>query len=407
MKFFYNLSIHLYYYLIKIASLWNPKAKKWIQGRDEVWSTLNNKIDKNSSYIWFHCASLGEFEQGRPLIERIKRKDPAKKIIITFFSPSGYEVRKDFSSADVVVYLPLDTQNNAQRFLETVHVEMAFFIKYEFWNYFLSELHKQKIETYLVSGIFRPSQVFFKHYGKWYADILKNFTHLYVQNEVSKELLEGINIKNVSVLGDTRFDRVHDIATQAEKIDSIEQFKGNDKLVVCGSTWPEDEKVLLHYINQSEGTKWIIAPHEVSNTHTAELESKIQKKSITFSNLKNSNPSDYDIVIADGYGYLTSLYKYADIAYVGGGFGKSIHNILEAATYGAPIIFGPKHSKFKEALDLIKLKSAFPANSQLEVEALLYQLLTDEDILNNASKRCIQYVKENTGSTDIIIHNHL
>ncbi|MDC1106304.1 glycosyltransferase N-terminal domain-containing protein [Prolixibacteraceae bacterium] len=389
--------------LAHIVSLSNKKAGKWVKGRKEVWAHLNQQVDPNSSYIWVHCASLGEFEQGRPLIERIKAKDPSQKILVTFFSPSGYEVRKNFELADVVLYLPLDTKKNAQRLLSTINIRKAYFIKYEFWYYFLNELHRRSIDTYLVSGIFRPSQIFFKPYGKWYARILHNFTFLYLQNEISKDLLQSIGIHNTQILGDTRFDRVHDIALTANDLPLVETFKQNQKVIVCGSTWPEDEAVLLDYVNESKNIKWIIAPHEVSESHILSLKDRLTKKSVFFSNLKEEDPSQFDIIIADGYGYLTSLYKYADIAYVGGGFGKSIHNILEAATFGAPIVFGPKHSKFKEAVDLIDLKGSFNVHNKDEVKGTINHLLESSDSLQSASTICRKYVAENTGATDVIL----
>lgn len=403
MRFFYDLSIKLYYLLIRIASCSNTKAQNWINGRKEVWSTLEEKNNPTSSYFWFHCASLGEFEQGRPLIERIKKQNPAQKIVITFFSPSGYEVRKNYEYADIVVYLPLDTPRNAKRFLSSINISKAFFIKYEFWYHFLSELNRNKIDTYLVSGIFRPSQIFFKSYGKWYARILKSFRHLYVQNDISEKLLNQIGINNVSVVGDTRFDRVHDIAELAAEIEAIATFKQDKKLIVCGSTWGEDERILIDFINQTQDVQWIIAPHEVKENHILALEEKLQKRTIRFSNLKNSKPTDFEVIIADGYGYLTSLYRYGDIAYVGGGFGKGIHNILEAATYGVPILFGPKHSKFKEAKDLKSQKGAFAIHNKESLNNQLELLLNDGNALKEASQICKDYISQNTGASEVII----
>lgn len=400
----YNIIIKLYFFSICIASLFNNKARLWIRGRKGIFRTLKDQIDQKHPVAWFHCASLGEFEQGRPVIEKFRDQHPDMKILLTFFSPSGYEVRKDYTGADFVFYLPLDSPKNARRFISIVNPEVVYFIKYEYWYFYLKRLNKNDIPVFLVSAGFRNDQVFFKWYGAWYRKILKFFSHLFVKNESSKELLGTIGIDNVTVSGDTRFDRVADIAGRPAPIPLAEQFKQDKIVVVAGSTWPGDEEILVKYINGSGGDiKFIIAPHEISKDNIIRLCNAINKSEILFSEAGKKNIDNAQVLIIDNVGMLSSLYKYGSIAYIGGGFGKGIHNILEAACFGMPVLFGPNYKKFNEAGDLIRKKAAFCVNNYDEFKDILDGMLSDISGLKEAGRIAREYVESNVGATDIIL----
>ncbi|MEE4258320.1 MAG: glycosyltransferase N-terminal domain-containing protein, partial [Bacteroidales bacterium] len=355
MRLFYNLFIFFYQEAIKIAALsGNEKAKKWVQGRKSVFTDLKNAIGKDDKIIWMHCASLGEFEQGRPLIEAIRKRYKDYKILLTFFSPSGYEVRKNYAHADFVFYLPMDTARNARKFIKLVQPRAVFFIKYEFWFNYINELYLRKIPLFMVSSIFRPSQHFFRFWGGWFRKQLRKVTFLFVQDDTSLELLESIKIYHAEMIGDTRFDRVIALSEEKKEFPLMETFADKKPLLIAGSTWPADEDKLLELIEKSNTPfKTIIAPHQVDREHIDQLKKKFQKYSpVLYSSAADGDLKNSRVMIIDGIGYLSYLYTYADITYIGGGFGAGIHNLLEAATYGKPVIFGPNHDKFKEAIEL-------------------------------------------------------
>jgi len=404
MKIIYNLSIYLYYTLIFTASLFSNKAKLWIRGRKNIFDTINNKLqNETSKTVWIHCASLGEFEQGRTIIEAIKTKQPELKIVLTFFSPSGYEIRKNYSGADYIFYLPMDTPSHAAKFISLVRPTVALFVKYEFWFNYLNELKKQNIPTYLVSGIFREDHYFFKGYATWFRKQLKNFSHFFVQNETSNELLKSIGYSNVTISGDTRFDRVRQIAEQTKEFEKIKKFCNTQQTIIAGSTWAPDEKILASYDFKKHDCKLIIAPHEIDEHHLSAIEELFKKENtIRYSIANEDNVSEKNILIVDNIGMLSSLYKYGNIAYIGGGFGAGIHNILEAATFGMPIIFGPNYKKFNEAKDLIQSRGAFSINSKEDFLNTIAFLKNKEEQLKCA-KICKHYVEKNIGATDIIL----
>ena len=390
MRFLYNISIFSYLILIRIASLFNPKAKLWIAGRKGVFQKIKLAIDtsksnsSNSRLIWFHCASLGEFEQGRPLMELIKKQDSSVKILLTFFSPSGYEIRKNYSGADFVFYLPIDTQKNARKFIEIIEPSSVFFIKYEFWYNYLNELKKKNISTYLVSGIFREDHYFFKPFGSWFREQLNCFTQFFLQDEKSEQLLNSIGYENTTISGDTRFDRVFEISSNIQKNNLVEQFIQDKKVLIAGSTWGEDERVVSSL--KLENFKLIIAPHEIDEPHIQSIILQyINSKIIRYSLANDQNIASADILIIDNIGMLSSLFQYGTIAFIGGGFGKGIHNILEAATFGLPIIVGPNYQKFTEAKDLIKLGGAFTISSVDDFQKTI-TLLNQPDVLKIANK---------------------
>lgn len=382
--------------------------KLFVNGRKIVFSTLQSKINASDKTIWFHAASLGEYEQGLPVIEKVKIKYPSHKIIITFFSPSGYEVRKNNTIADATVYLPLDTKSNAKRFIELAHPEMAFFIKYEFWPNYLNELKQQGIKTYLISGIFRENQMFFKWYGSFYRNALKTFDYFFVQNEKSKKLIQSIGYTNVKISGDTRFDRVVAILERDNSLDFIEEFKDNKTTIVIGSSWPKDESLLIDYINNSsENVKFIIAPHNIPQSTIINLQSSIKKNTVLLSEKENQNLSEFNVFIIDTIGILTKIYSYADIAYVGGGFGNpGVHNILEPATFGLPIVIGPNYSHFAEATALVNLEGCISISNAIELKETFDLLLQNEDERIEKGHICSTFVQMNKGATDKII-NHL
>lgn len=405
MLFLYNLVISIAGFFLKIVALFSPKIKLFVEGRKNVFAILEEKIKANDKTIWFHSASLGEYEQGLPVIEKIKEKYPSHKIIVTFFSPSGYEVRKNNTVADVTVYLPLDTKNNAKRFLKLVHPELAFFIKYEFWLNYLKELESKKIPTYLISGIFRDNQMFFKWYGGFYRKALNAFTYFFLQNEKSKQKVESLGFKNVIVSGDTRFDRVNAILERDNSLDFIENFKNNKPVIVIGSSWPKDETLLAEYINQaSEDVKFIIAPHNIKADQIESLKSQITKSTVLFSEKENLDLSKYNVLIVNTVGLLTKIYSYGTIAYVGGGFGNpGIHNILEPATFGIPIVIGPNYSNFAEAVSLVELNGCSVISNTVELKNSFDQLLYNESFYKEKSKICSSFIQNNKGATETIM----
>jgi 3-deoxy-D-manno-octulosonic-acid transferase len=405
MLFLYNIVVSIASFFLKIIALFSPKIKLFVEGRKNVFTLLEEKIKPTDKTIWFHSASLGEYEQGLPVIEKIKEKYPSHKIIVTFFSPSGYEVRKNNNVADVTLYLPLDTKSNAKQFLKLTHPELVFFIKYEFWLNYLKELEKSKTPTYLISGIFRDSQMFFKWYGGFYRKALKAFTYFFVQNESSKEKIESIGFDNVIVSGDTRFDRVNAILERDNSLDFIANFKNNQTTIVIGSSWPKDEVLLAEYINQAtENVKFIIAPHNIKVDQISSLKSQITKSSILFSEKENIDLSNFQVLIIDTIGLLTKIYSYGTIAYVGGGFGNpGIHNILEPATFGIPIIIGPNYSNFAEAIQLVELGGCIVISNKEELKHNLDQLITNESLLKEKGEICESYIQNNTGATNTIM----
>ena len=411
MLFIYNLIVQIASFLLKIVALFSPKIKLFVAGRKTVFATLQSKINSADKTIWFHAASLGEYEQGLPVIEKIKEKFPSHKIVVTFFSPSGYEVKKNNTVVDATVYLPLDTKSNAQQFLKLVHPEMIFFIKYEYWPNYLNELKKQKIKTYLISGVFREKQSFFKWYGGFYKKALQSFDYFFVQNESSKKLLQSIGFNNVKISGDTRFDRVVSILERDNSLNFIEQFKNNSSTglrvttIVIGSSWPKDESLLVNYINQSSNeVKFIIAPHNIKSEQIQELKKSITKKVVLFSDKLNKNLSEYDVFIIDTIGILTKIYSYADIAYVGGGFGNpGVHNILEPATFGLPIVIGPNYSHFAEATALVNMTGCISINNQKELNEIFDNLIQNPDERFEKGHICSTFVNMNKGATNIIL----
>ncbi|WP_322549719.1 3-deoxy-D-manno-octulosonic acid transferase [Flavobacterium psychraquaticum] len=415
MLFLYNLLVILAAQLLKLVAFFSPKMKLFVDGRKAVFSTLANKINPNDKTIWFHAASLGEYEQGLPVIEVIKQKFPSHKIIVTFFSPSGYEVRKNNSVADFTVYLPLDTTSNAKQFIQLVHPEMVFFIKYEYWPNYLNELKKQEIKTYLISGILRENQAFFKWYGGFYRTALKTFDYFFVQNENSKKLLQSIGFNNVKVSGDTRFDRVVSILERDNSLDFIATFKDNKTTIVIGSSWPKDESLLVEYINKaSDNVKFIIAPHNIKPEQIQELKKSIHKKTILFSEkdeilkqVQNDKLEKFQVFIIDTIGILTKIYSYADIAYVGGGFGNpGVHNILEPATFGLPVVIGPNYSHFAEATALVNMEGCISIQNQTELNEAFDLLLQNEDERLEKGHICSTFVQMNKGATQTIM-NHI
>lgn len=404
MTLLYNFFLAIYNFLVWIASFFNKKANFFIQGRKNVIEYLRTNIKESDKVIWFHAASLGEFEQGRPVIEAMKQLNPEYKVLLTFFSPSGYEIRKNYNGADLICYLPIDYSWNAKKFLDTVMPIAIYFIKYEFWHNYVYYAHARKIKIYCFSSIFRPGQVFFKWYGIWYKSILYKFNHLFVQNELSKSLLDKIGIHQVTICGDTRFDRVQQIASQTKELPLIEKFCNNQKTVICGSTWAQDEELLAAYINENiNNVKFIIAPHEIHESNILSLKSKITKKVLRYSEAYTEKTEDYSVLIIDNIGMLSSIYKYGVVSYIGGGFGKGIHNILEAATFGLPVIFGPTYKKFHEAVELVELKGAFPITNYVSLKNTLDKLLTNESHLSASSSICKSFVSKNVGATKIIL----
>jgi 3-deoxy-D-manno-octulosonic-acid transferase len=405
----YNLIVHFAGFLLKIMALFSPKMKLFVDGRKVVFPVLEQKIKATDKTIWFHAASLGEYEQGLPVIEKIKEQFPLYKIVVTFFSPSGYEVRKNNTVADVTVYLPLDTKKNAQQFLQLVHPDLVFFIKYEYWPNYLFELKKSNTKTYLVSGILRPNQLFFKWYGGFYRDALDAFTYFFVQNETSKKLLQQLGKTNVAVSGDTRFDRVVTILEKDNSLNFISDFKDNTLTIVVGSSWPKDEDLIVNFINSNTfNVKFIIAPHNIKEEQIQQLKNSITKKTVLFSEKEGKQLADFDVFIIDTIGILTKIYSYADIAYVGGGFGNpGVHNVLEPATFGVPIVIGPNYSHFAEAIALVNMEACVSVNNQKELNEALENLIHNDDIRNEKGHMCSTFVQMNKGATAIILKHIL
>ena len=400
----YNLIIYLYASAVRLAALFNKKASLMVAGHTEAFNKLKKEIDSSAKYIWFHAASLGEFEQGRPLIEEIRKQYPDYKILQTFFSPSGYEVRKNYKGADIVCYLPFDTPGNAHRFIALAKPCMAFFVKYEFWKNYLVELNRKSIPVYSVSSIFRDNQIFFRWYGASYRNVLKQFTHLFVQNEYSVSLLEKISVRNTTVVGDTRFDRVLEICRQAKDLPIVEQFKGNAVTLVAGSSWAPDEDIFIPYFNAHPKMKLIIAPHVIDESHIKEIIGKLDRTVVRYTQATPETVAQADCLIIDCFGLLSSIYRYGEIAYIGGGFGVSIHNTLEAAVYGMPVIFGPNNKKFQEAQDLLVCKGGFEILGAQDFNQLMDRFLTDNSFLDKAGKKAGNYVRDNSGALEKIMH---
>lgn len=405
MRLLYSLIIYAYRLAIGIAGPFNAKAKKWVEGRKDIFQKLEAAIQKDAPLAWFHCASLGEFEQGRPLIEKFRKTNPGYRILITFFSPSGYEIRKNYSGADHVFYLPLDTRANAERFISIVNPKIVFFVKYEFWFNYLDQLHRANIPLFLVSAIFRPDQYFFKSYGGWARRALHKFTHFFVQDESSKQLLNRFDLHNITISGDTRFDRVADVAAHPKDIPVAATFSSGAMVIVAGSTWDTDDQLLTELASKHNGFKLIIAPHEIEEEKIERLVNAFggPPNALRFSKAASADPTESRVLIIDNIGQLSSIYRYGQIAYIGGGFGKGIHNTLEAAAYGMPVIFGPNYHKFKEAKKLIELGGAFSISNYNQLEQRALALFNDPSLLKSSSEISRSYVMENRGATSIIL----
>lgn len=395
----YDFFIHFYSFIIRLAYIWNPKARLWVDGRKHF-PVFNSEKKK----IWFHCASLGEFEQGRPVLEALKEKFPQYEIVLSFFSPSGYEVRKNYPLADYVIYLPIDTPHNAIKLIQTINPALVIWVKYEYWFHYLSQLKSKNIPVILISGIFRKSQPFFKPYGGFWKNILKCFNMVFVQDEASIELLKSIDITNTAISGDTRFDRVCAIAAENKTLPEIAAFVKDDFTLVAGSTWEDDENLLAPFIKKNKSVKFIFAPHEISASNLNRLKAKFQN-AIFYSEWKNNMNTTNQVLIIDNIGMLSALYKYASVAYIGGGFNKSgIHNTLEAAVYGKPVFFGPNYQKFAEAVSLVEKGGAFSVKSSTEFNERFTILVNDGNKLQEASKLSGAFVKSKIGATAIVIN---
>jgi len=401
----YNIVIYIYLIGVAIASCFNKKVKKMWAGERQALKVLREKVDPNARYIWFHAASLGEFEQGRPLMEYLRKTHPEYKILLTFFSPSGYEVRKNYEGADIICYLPLDTIRNARRFLRTIKPVMAFFIKYEFWYNYLHILQHRGIPTYSVSSIFRPDQIFFQWYGKGYGRVLKCFTHFFVQNIESKNLLAKLDIHDVEVVGDTRFDRVLQIKEASKQLPIVEKFTENtSKVFIAGSSWLPDEEIFLKYFNLHKDWKLIVAPHVIGEDHLAQIFELLKgRRVVRYTEATEENVKDAEVLIIDCFGLLSSIYHYGTISYVGGGFGVGIHNVLEAAVWDIPVIFGPNNKRFQEAQGLIMAGGGFEINDYQSFRDLMMRFETDEMFLQTSKKHAGEFVKGRAGATEKIM----
>lgn len=402
--FLYDLAIQIYYLGIHISSPFNSKAKQWLVGRKGLLNDIKNTININDKIIWIHCSSVGEFEQGRPVIERLKTEYENLKILVTFFSPSGYAQRNKITDANYIFYLPLDTKKNANEFIRIINPQLVIFVKYEFWFHFLNETSKKNIPALLISGIFRKNQLFFKWYGFPFLSLLKSFSKIFLQDNNSLILLEKYNLSNTVISSDTRFDRVLKVKNNAKTFIDIEKFCGDNKIIIAGSTWPEDEKILIQTIQylKNSDLKWIIAPHEISEKHISALLNSLGEKAIRYSQLSNSKINKQFLVI-DNIGMLNSIYRYATIAYIGGGFGKGIHNILESTVFGVPVLFGPNYEKFREAIDLIDQQICFSINNSNQLSIYINHLLNDNKLYDNCSTGCSAYVENNSGATEQIM----
>jgi len=405
MFFLYNLLVAFAGFALKIIAVFSPKMKLFVNGRRNVFGEIANKIKLSDRTIWFHAASLGEYEQGLPVIEKIKERFPNHKIVLTFFSPSGFEVRKNNAVADLTVYLPLDSKSNAEKFIKLVHPDLVFFIKYEYWPNYLNALKKANIKTYLISGIFRENQMFFKWYGGFYRKALDAFNHFFLQNSKSKELLLKLGKANVTISGDTRFDRVAAILEKDNSLGFISEFKNDTLTIVVGSSWPKDETLLVSYINSTNHkVKFIIAPHNIKSEQISELQKSISKKTVLFSEKEGKDLSEFDVFIIDTIGILTKIYSYADIAYVGGGFGNpGVHNILEPATFGVPIVIGANFSHFAEAIALVNMEGCISISNQSELDEAFDNLIQNEDEREEKGHICGTFVQMNKNATEIIL----
>lgn len=402
MRFVYSFFIHIYSFLIGLAALFNSKAALLHKGRKQTIKVLENYEPSKAVWFWFHAASLGEFEQGRPLIEALRSQYPRHKVLLSFFSPSGFEIRKNYPLADLVIYLPADTPIQATIVLNKLNICALFLIKYEFWFNHIAAAHRRKVPVYLISGRFRKEQLFFKSYGAWFRKHLSYFDHFFVQDSKSFQLLQSYGFLNASVTGDTRFDRVKELINQSVEFPDIIKFKKNEPLIVAGSTWPEDEKLLFNILPELPvNYKVLIAPHDISEDHLSKIEKKSPFPSERLSAF--ANKAETRLVIVDSIGKLSQLYKYARFAYVGGGFGKAIHNIQEAVVWGCPVVFGPNHKKFSEAVDLIKLGGAFAVKNNHELYEAFNQLIHDDEAHKHCAAVCIHYVAQQAGATDKIL----
>ena len=439
MSLMYTIAIYLYQLMVMLAFPFNKKARTILRGQRNTYKILKQQVDKNARYVWFHAASLGEFEQGRPLMERFRREHPEYKILLTFFSPSGYEVRKNYPGADIICYLPFDTPSNVYRFLHLIRPEMAFFIKYEFWADYMWACHHYHIPFYSISCIFRPNKIFFRWYGKTYARVLRHVTHFFVQDEQSRELLAKKGYTdNVTIVGDTRFDRVIDIARQAKDLPLVEQFcqgapfafsrershSDNDAstvasrssapltsnrerssapfVFVAGSSWAPDEDIIIPYFNNHPEMKLILAPHVIDESHLQQIEQKLRRPSLRYTEATKENSDKADCLIINCFGLLSSIYRYAQVAYVGGGFGVGIHNVPEAAVYGIPVLIGPNNKNFREAQDLLRMGGCFEITGQTLFNAVVDKLSNDQQLRNTRGVICKDYITSNAGASDII-----
>lgn len=403
MDYIYQISIHSYSLFVYISSFFNPKAKLWINGRKKSFETLQSNIKKGDKVYWFHCASLGEFEQGKPLIDELKLTTKDCKILVTFFSPSGYELRKNYENADCVVYLPIDNQKNARKFLDIAQPKEAFFIKYEFWLNYLFELDQRNIPTYLISGVFRKNQLFFKWYGSTHKKMLTYFSHFFVQNESSKNLLTDLGFQNISVSGDTRLDRVYENSLTPRPVNLIKKFKGSKKIIILGSSWQKEEKIIAEYIQScNKDFKFIIAPHNVNQSHIKKIKNLLKNNYICYSEAKSTTISSVKTLIIDNIGILANIYQYTDIAFIGGGFSGALHNILEPASFGNAVLFGPKHDKFHEAENLMKIGAAFQINDTDDLIAIINRLLLETN-LEESQTAAQNYISNGRGACQMIL----
>lgn len=404
MQRLYSFLVYISWYFLQLIAHFKPKIKLFVSGRKKAFAQLKKALKPEDRVIWMHVASLGEFEQGLPILKQLKKHYPKHKLLLTFFSPSGYEVKKNSDAAHIISYLPIDTISNAKRFVAITRPKLALFVKYEIWPNYINELHKAEIPTLLISAIFSKKQVYFKWYGGFMRKILQNFQHLFVQDKTSKHLLNSHGYKAVSISGDTRFDRVSEILQRDNKLQFMEQFKARSKCFVVGSSWPEDEKIIIDFINTSnKKIKYVIAPHNIKKEHINNLKKAITKKTTCYTEIQNSHLDDFEVLIIDTIGLLTKIYSYADIAYVGGGFKTGLHNTLEPAVFGIPILIGPNYSGFKEAEEMVGNGGLLPINSKLEFTTTLSNLLDDEATLLEKGKLNAKYVAKNTGATSLIM----
>jgi 3-deoxy-D-manno-octulosonic-acid transferase len=405
MRWLYQIFILIYQAGVVVACWFSPKARLWRQGRKGQFKKMQAAFAGKDPLAWFHCASLGEFEQGRPVIEAFRKEFPQYKVLLTFFSPSGFEIRKNYDQAEFIFYLPLDTLGNVQRFLNIWKPSIAIFVKYEFWFNYLDGLHKRKIPSLVISANFRPGQHFFRPYGKWFRRQLKKLSFIFVQNEKSLKLLHKAGITNAAISGDTRFDRVAAIAGQPVNFPQFDDFARDSQILVAGSTWPADEALLLPLINDPAGKlKFIIAPHEIQPQHIQNLKRQIKVRTEIFSELSASVPADTRVLIIDRIGLLSSLYRLGTLAYIGGGFGRGIHNILEAVTFGLPVFFGPRYQQFAEALELIERGGASPVHNAENLQQQVKEFLENPNLLLDASQVCLQYISQKKGATEAVIN---